>query len=63
VGICRERQSEVGNWANKVNYNFRMAARSMLTKETYQKIWKQAQLTRTDTKEAKGELQKNRFDI
>jgi hypothetical protein len=63
VGICRERQNEVGNWNNKVNYNFRMAAKVMLTKETYQKIWTQAQLTRTDTKESKKELQKNRYSI
>lgn len=62
IGICRERQNEVGNWNNKVNYNFRMAAKTMLSKETYQKIWVQAQLTRTDTKDAKKELRKNRTD-
>lgn len=56
IGICRERQSEVGNWANKVNYNFRMAAKNVLTKETYQKIWELAQLTRNDVKDKKKEL-------
>lgn len=63
IGICRERQGEVGNWNNKVNYNFRMAAKAMLSKETYQKIWTQAQLTRTDTKESSKELRKNKADI
>lgn len=61
VGICRERQSEVGNWANKVNYNFRMAAKSVLAKETYQKIWELAQLTRNDAKDKKKELNANKL--
>lgn len=60
AGICRERQQEVGNFANRVNYNFRMAARSVLTKETYQQIWELAQLTRNDVKDKKKELNANK---
>ena len=56
IGICRERQSEVGNWANKVNYNFRMAAKTMLKSETYKAIWEKAQLTRQDVKDEKRSL-------
>lgn len=62
VGICKERQSEVGNLANKINYNFRMAAKLMLSKETYDKIYMQANLPRKDVKEAKKELRSNRLE-
>lgn len=60
--ICQERQEETGNFANRVNYNFRMAAKSVLTKETYQKIWELAQLTRNDVKDKKKELNQNKVN-
>lgn len=60
--ICQERQSEVSNFANRVNYNFRMAAKSVLTKETYQKIWELAQLTRNDVKDKNKELKANKVN-
>ncbi len=60
--ICQERQQETGNWANRINYNFRMAAKSVLTKETYQKIWELAQLTRNDVKDKNKELKTNKID-
>lgn len=63
IGICRERQNEVGNWANKINYNFRMAAKSVLTKDTYQKIWELAQLTRDDVKDKKKQLNANKTEL
>src|SRR4030095_11374878 len=62
IGICKERQSEVGNWANKINYNFRMAARVMLKPATYKKIWEKAQLTRQDVKDEKRELNANKLE-
>ena len=61
--ICQERQSEVGNFANRINYNFRMAAKSVLTKETYQKIYELAQLTRNDVKDKKKELNSNKHSV
>lgn len=65
--ICKERQVEVkrkqeddNNLSNKLNYNFRMAARQALTKETYQRLWSLAQLPRKEVKEEKADMRKNR---
>jgi hypothetical protein len=61
--VCRERKEEVGNLANRINYNFRTAAKLMLSKETYEKIYSQACVPRKETKEMKKELKSNRADI
>lgn len=67
IGICRERQNEVAkkqqdarNSDNRHNYNFRMAAKSVLTKATYEKISQLAILTRGEVKGMNPELRNNK---
>lgn len=66
--ICKEGSTQLKhdeerekNLANKINYNFRMAAKQQLTKETYNKIWLLANTPRQEVKEAKVEMRKNRL--
>lgn len=65
--VCRDRQSELREQAskdadahNRMNYNFRMAAKAMLTKETYENILVRAALPRKEVKEQTKELRSNR---
>lgn len=62
IGICRERQQEMGNLANRINYNFRMAAKLMLKKETYEAIWQKSQLPRRDVKAESGDLRSKQME-
>jgi len=61
LGICRERQAEVKDIGGRLNYNFRMAAKAMLSKQTYDAIMLKAQLPRREVKAEKNELRANRF--
>lgn len=51
LGICRERQAEVKDTGNRLNYNFRMAAKSMLDEKTFDDIMQKARLPRRTVKE------------
>lgn len=62
LAICRERQSEVRDLGNRLNYNFRMASKSMLTKDTYENIMRKAHLPRQEVKSEIGELKQNRVN-
>lgn len=59
--ICRERKAEVKDIGSRLNYNFRMAAKAMLSKQTYDAIMLKAQLPRREVKAEKNELRANRF--
>lgn len=60
LGICRDRQADIKDSGARLNYNFRMAAKSMLSPDTYKSIYDKSQLTRREVKLEKKELQKNR---
>lgn len=67
--VCKDRQVELktqlsreADAANRQNYNFRMAAKSMLTKETYEKIWLMSSIPRKEVKEITKELRANRVE-
>lgn len=62
LSICRERQSEVRDTGNRLNYCFRMAAKAMLTKDTYENIMRKAHLPRQEVKSETKELKQNRFN-
>lgn len=59
--ICRERQSEIKDVNAKLNYHFRMAAKTMLEKQTYDSIMLKAQLPRKEFKAEAHELKKNKL--
>lgn len=61
--ICRDRQSEVKDTGGRLNYNFRMAARAMLSRETYNSIMDKAHLPRKKVKEETGYLKQNKVSI
>lgn len=61
LNICKDRQADVRDTGNRLNYNFRMAAKTMLSKETYQSIMDKSFLPRKEVKMEKKELQKNRL--
>lgn len=61
LGICRERQAEVKDLGGRLNYNFRMAAKAMLTKDTYESIIRKAHLPRQEVKSETKELKQNKF--
>lgn len=62
LGICRERQAEIKDTGNRLNYCFRMAAKAMLTKETYASILGKAHLPRQEVKSETRELKQNKFN-
>lgn len=63
LGICRDRQSQRKDIEDRINYNFRMAAKDMLLPETYKKIYSKAHLPRIEVKMERSELRKNRQAI
>ena len=67
--VCKDQQAELrrklsqeADAANRQNYNFRMAAKSILTKETYEKIWAMSTIPRKEVKELNKELRANRVE-
>lgn len=62
LGICRDRQKEVGMLDNKINYNFRTAAKVLLKKETYDRIYSYAQMPRRAVVENRKELKANKIE-
>lgn len=58
INICKDRQKEVNNENNRVNYNFRVASKKMLTKSTYEEIYAKAKMSRRDFKEIVDTLEK-----
>ena len=61
--ICKDRQSEVKDIGGRLNYNFRMAARAMLSRETYNLIMDKAHLPRKKVKEETNLLKQNKFPV
>ena len=57
--ICRDRMYEVKNTTRQLDHNFRLAAREMLKKETYDKIKEMALFKRRDVKRIKYKLRSN----
>lgn len=60
--ICQQRIPETSNAQAKFNYNFRMAAMTVLKKETYSKISELSKLLRSDMKQMQKELQQNKIE-
>lgn len=60
--ILRDRVRMQATKEAKKNYNFRLAARDMLQKKTYEAILKMARLPRKDVKEAREELRSNKLE-
>jgi hypothetical protein len=61
LGICRERQTEVRDQTNRFNYNFRMAAETILSSTTYKYISDKAKMPRYQFKAEAAELRKNKL--
>jgi hypothetical protein len=61
LGICRERQVEVKDKGGRLNFNFRMAAKAMLSHKTYDEIMNKAQQPRREVKAETKDLRANRF--
>ena len=59
LSICRERQGEMKDFGARINYNFRMAAKGMLKKEIYSKIYEAAKMPRREIKNNKDYREKN----
>lgn len=59
--VCREKIKDIRDTGARLNYHFRMAAKSMLHKSTYNDIMKVATLPRKEVKADKKELSKNRY--
>lgn len=60
LGVCKNKQIDAGNEQNRINHNFRCAAKLMLTPETYNRILDNARLSRSEVKSQKNELKANR---
>lgn len=58
----KEKQYNEANQEQRLNYNFRMAAKLMLKKETYQSIMNEAHKPRRDVKENYRELKSNKIE-
>ena len=54
--ICSQRITELSNMQARLNYNFRMAAKSMLKKETFEAIMDMSQYRRRDVKAINNKL-------
>lgn len=62
LGICRERQAEVKDIGARLNHNFRLTAKAMLLRPTYQAIVEKSQLPRKEFKAIAGELKANKLE-
>lgn len=60
--ICKDRKADVRDTGARLNYNFRMAAKTMLQKETYNSIMQKATLPRKEVKAEQKELKANRIE-
>lgn len=63
IGICRDKQLTLRDKANALNYNFRMAAKTMLLPETYNKIFEAAKLPRSVVKSQSNKYYNGRIHI
>lgn len=62
IKVCDERISELKDENGRLNHNFRMNARLMLKKETYNKIMELSYYRRSYVKDCKNELKANRLE-
>ncbi len=58
----KEEMKSGNNKENRLNYNFRMAAKVVLTKSTFEKIMQLATQTRQEVKQQSKELKKNKTE-
>lgn len=63
IGICRDKQVTLKDRANSINYNFRMAAKTMLLPETYNRIFEAAKMPRSVIKSLKSSYSKERVSV
>lgn len=63
IRICREKGNGLRDKNNRLNYNFRMAAKDMLTPETFKKIMDKAHLPRLEAKAQREEMNQNRMAL
>lgn len=60
LNICKERQAEMKDLGGRLNYNFRMAAKAILTKENYKNVMDFAVQPRHEVKSELSKLKHNR---
>jgi hypothetical protein len=46
IEVCQNRMNDIRDINGRMNHNFRMAAKDVLDKETYRKIWNEARKPR-----------------
>lgn len=63
IGICRDKQATIKDRSNSMNYNFRMAAKTILVPETYNRIFEAAKIPRSVMKSMKSSFSKEKVYI